>query len=66
MQKVKIKEVFGSYTNAAHCLGYHAVTICRWPDELPQRYADQVIQATIRVKGRAVAEAYFPELKADV
>lgn len=49
MNKKAAIDLFGSVQGLADALGITRQAIYKWPDELPQRTADEVLGAAVRV-----------------
>lgn len=56
MKKQQAIEAFGSVAALATALGISPQAIYKWPDVLPQRTADEVVGAAIRVNHGAPAD----------
>jgi len=48
MLKKHAAAIFGNQAGLAKALGYTPQFISKWPDPLPQKYADQVVGAAYR------------------
>ncbi|WP_081686725.1 UTP--glucose-1-phosphate uridylyltransferase GalU [Chitinilyticum litopenaei] len=49
MRKSEALQLFGNQTRLAEALGLGRSAVSQWPDELPQRQADQVLGAALRL-----------------
>lgn len=53
MKKIEAIALFGSQSATARALGVTPSYISQWPDELPERLADRVVGAAIRLGRKA-------------
>jgi len=59
MKKTTAINFFGSTKKLADALGISRHAIYQWPEDLPQRTADEVVGAAIRT-GRISVDSEFP------
>ena len=57
MDKREAVEIFGNQTRLGEAVGLTRSAISQWPDVLPQRYADMVIGAALRLGGEMADRA---------
>lgn len=50
----------GTVTDAAKAIGISASAVTQWPDELPDRIADRVLAAYVRLTQPDVLDAALP------